>query len=46
MRESGDRTTGQQCRDDKNGEEQEEVDEISFRLVARVDRDAVDYLPP
>ena len=44
--ESGESTAGRQCRENGDGEEQEEVGEISFRLVARVDRDMVNSYPP
>ena len=42
----GERTTGQQCRYDRNGDEREEVDEISFHLGTRLDHDDVDPCPP
>ena len=41
-----DKNTGQQFRYGGDGEEWEDVDEISFRLGARVDRDTVDPPPP
>ena len=44
--DSGEGTSWKQCRDDMDGEEQEGVDKISFRLRASVDLDAVDPPPP
>ena len=44
--EIGDRTIWKQHRDRRKGEEREEVDNISFYLVTRVDRDSVNYPPP
>ena len=42
-REIGERMTCQQRRDDGDGEELEEVDNIFFHLGARFGRDAVNY---
>ena len=44
-RESMERKTGQKYKYDRDGEEREEVDEISFRLGAMFYRDAVDPPP-
>ena len=44
VREIRERTTCQKCRYDRDREEQEGVDEISFRFGTRFDRDAVN--PP
>ena len=44
-REIRERNTGQQCRYDADGEEWEEVDEISFRIGTRVNHNTV-YPPP
>ena len=43
---SREKKIGKQCRYDRDMEEQDEVDNISFRLGARADRYAVDPPPP
>ena len=39
--ERREKTKGYQCRDNRDGEEREEVDEILFCLDTRVNRDTV-----